>query len=225
MGKFAVIFMFFISLLNAKEYLSYSVGYLIESSKLEHPLIDHNPSVENYAYQFNSVYLTQNYVILSELKYYPHQNFAKGFQQDGYRFESTLENISAYAQAGLKKYVVPYTYFIPTLGLRYAINDSTYKISAQNYKKSSHKEEFDMPLDINFGYSLTPTSDILFGFNIDEDLTDLKTHDYQEYMLKYYVSFKNNITLNCFYNKISKYNPDNAKQTTDQYAFTLGLRF
>ena len=80
-------------------------------------------------------------------------------------------------------------------------------------------------MDINFGYSLAPTSDILFGFNIDEDLSDLSTHDYREYMIKYYISFRNNLTINAFYHKITQLDTDDVRRVTDQYSVTLGVRF
>jgi hypothetical protein len=213
-----------LTLLDAKEYRSYAIGYTIDTSHLKDSSIQDTSTFYNYAYKLNSVYLTQNYLLLGELDYYPWQKFARGFQ-NGHRFESHIGMTNIDFEAGLKKYIIPYTYFAPTIGLKYSMYKSEFRRDADGYYKTTETDTFDLPLILNFGYSLTPTSDILIGFNIDEDLTDLNAHDYQEYMFRYYLTFKNNITINAMYNYISKLNPDDFRQITQQFSLTLGLRF
>lgn len=213
-----------LTLLDAKEYRSYAIGYTIDSSQLKDNTIKDSSTFYNYAYKLNSVYLTQNYLLLGEMNHYPWQKFARGFQ-NGYRFESKIGITHIDFEAGLKKYIIPYTYFAPTIGLTYAFYKSEFKRAEDHYKKSTETTTFDLPLILNFGYSLSPTSDLLIGFNIDEDLTELKAHDYQKYMFRYYLTFKNNITINAMYNYISKLNPDDFRQISQQFSLTLGLRF
>lgn len=210
--------------LGAKEYRSYAIGYTIDSSHLKDRAINDSSTVYNYAYKLNSVYLTQNYLLLGEIKHYPWQKFARGFQ-NGYRFESHIGQTLFDVEAGLKKYIIPYVYFAPTIGLKYTFYKSEYKRSYDDYRKETDTSGYSLPLILNFGYSLSPISDILIGFNIDEDLTELKAHDYQEYMFRYYLTFKNSITINAMYNYFSKLNPDDIRQVTQQFSLTLGLRF
>jgi hypothetical protein len=210
--------------LGAKEYRSAAVGYTLETSVLKDDTIQDSATIYNYAYRINSVYLSQNYLLLGEFSYYPWQKFAKGFQ-NGHRFESHIGQTRIDLEAGLKKYIIPYTYFAPTLGLRYNLYKSRFAYSFDNTNEMRESSEFDLPLILNFGYSLSPTSDLLIGYNIDEDLTDLKSHDYQEYIIRYFLSFKNNITLNAQYGTISKQNPDDMRQVIRKFSFTLGIRF
>ena len=212
------------SLLEAKEYRSYAIGYTIDTSQLKDNKVKDTSEVYNYAYKLNSVYLTQNYLLLGEIDHYPWQKFARGFQ-NGHRYESKIGMTNIDIEAGLKKYIIPYTYFAPTIGLKYSFYRSEFKYAYDNSHDKTETTTFDLPLILNFGYSLSPTSDLLIGFNIDEDLTELKAHDYQEYMFRYYLTFSNNITINAMYNYISKLNPDDFRQITQQFSLTLGLRF
>lgn len=212
------------SLLEAKEYRSFAIGYTLDTSQLKETAIKNSDTFYNYAYKLNSVYLTQNYLLLGEIEHYPWQKFARG-SQNGYRFESHIGMTNLDLEAGLKKYIIPYTYFAPTIGLKYFFYKSEFNYNYGEYKKTTETSGYTLPLILNFGYSLSPTSDLLIGFNIDEDLTELRAHDYQEYMFRYYLTFKNNITINAMYNYISKLNPDDFRQVTQQFSLTLGLRF
>lgn len=214
----------FSSLFGAKEYNSYAVGYTLETSAIHDSRIRDSSTIYNYAYKFDALLLTQNFLTYGDISYYPQQDFAKGYQ-DGYRFESTLEQLDCNAHIGYKKYIIPYTYFVPTIGLRYNLYQSTLLMHYDGSKDRKYRTRFQVPLNINFGYSLSPTSDILLGYNIDEDLSDLNTFDYEEYMLKYYITFKNNITINLMYAQVSELNPRDMRQVTKQFSFTFGLRF
>lgn len=214
----------FTATLHGKEYRSMAVGYIFEQSQLNDAEVEYTSKVHNYGYRFNAFYMTQNYLVVGEFAYYPKQDSAKGFQND-YRFTSNMEQITFRADAGLKKYIVPYVFFAPTIGLRYTDYQSSIDWAYNNSHRSIHESMSQIPLSLHVGYSVTPTSDILFGIDIDEDISDLETHDYKEYTVKYFLTFRNNITINSSYARISKLNPDDARQVIQQFSFTIGFRF
>ncbi len=210
--------------LFAKEYRSMAVGYIFEQSQLNDDQVEYTSDVYNYGYRFNAFYMTQNYLVVGEFAYYPNQNFAKGFQND-YRFTSTMEQITFRVDAGLKKYIIPYVFFAPTIGLRFTDYQSDINWAYNNTHRSTHDSLSQIPLSLHIGYSVTPTSDILFGIDIDEDLSDLNTHDYKEYTIKYFLTFRNNITINSSYARISQSNPNDDRQVIQLLSLTIGFRF
>lgn len=221
-----VFVLLFISILSlfAKNFQSVNIGYTIETAKLNHPKISECDTLYSYAYKINGIHLKQNHLYTFDIKYYPSQNFAKGFENE-LRYKSTINKLDAKIMVGFKKYIVRFFYFVPTVGIRYNHYLLKYSIDAGETKGSNKKEFFAIPLNIGLGYSIDPRSDIILFYNLDEDLTNLNSHDYKSLSLNLYKNFKNNVSLFMQIGKIEETDEDDFRQTKAFISLSLGLMF
>jgi hypothetical protein len=221
--RFLFIAFLIISVLNAKDYKSINAGYVIENSDVNHPLMSNSDAVYSYAYRINGIHLNQNYLVLGDIKYYPNQTFAKGFYNNQ-RYSSKIQSIDLSAKIGFKKYIIPFVYFIPLVGLRYNNYQLEYSINYGETTKNSKKDFFAIPLDVGIGYSMAPTSDIILFYNIDEDLAHLSSYEYKKVSLNWYHIFRSNLCVIAQVGKITETNKDDFKQTKNFFSLTIGLR-
>jgi hypothetical protein len=222
--RFLIVVILIVNVLVAKNYKSINIGYIIENSDVNHPLMSNSDTVYSYAYRINGIHLKQNHLVLVDVKYYPNQTFAKGFYNNQ-RYSSEIQSLDLSAKIGFKKYIIPFVYFVPLVGLRYNNYELKYSINYDETTKSSEKDFFVVPLDVGIGYSLAPTSDIILFYNIDEDLTNLSSYEYKKISLNWYHIFKNNFSIIAQMGKITETNKDDFKQTKNFLSLTIGLRF
>jgi len=206
----------------AKSYKSYMVGYNYFNSKLKTNYISQD-NITTYAYRVYFFDMEQNYFKEYGVFYQPKQRYINGYNS-GRAYYSSLQKSELFLQAGFKKYIIPFFYFMPLLKISYVDTHSHFSLEDANVVHDKKDKRFILPLDVVFGYSIARKSDIFLGLGVDRDLFDSSDNDYNKIFIRYLTSFKN-IKFDIGYSYIIDSQIEDFKQESSTISFAVGLHF
>jgi hypothetical protein len=220
-------FLFLLLLLNysfAAGYQNLVSGYIFENSSVTHPKIDHVAHVKNYAINLQYTKMHPLYYAKASIVIHPNQYMSKGYSE-GYRYTSRFSMKKVELNWGAKYLFSKTLYFVPSIGVNYLLSSQNFSTSDKFINEGKERDAASFPLDIFIGYQYGRKSDLIIGINVEDDVTNLRNSDDNDYSITWQHSFNRNPLMRLEYRKTTSFPTNEIKIVHERFLVGAGFNF